>query len=413
MRILICCEFYAPSIGGVQKVMQEVAEHLVLRGHEISVATTALPERTGNQLNGVNIQQFDISGNRVRGLSGDVDRYRNFVLQGAFDAILVKAAQQWSFDALWEILPDIRCRKVHIPCGYSGLREPGYEHYFQQMPDILRKFDHLIFYANNYRDIDFARHNGCMHFSVIPNGASEIEFAAPPPLNIRGELSIPAHDFVFLTVGNPPFQKGHLEVTEAYEKIRLPFGSTLILNGSYAAGEDPGRWSMAVRTLNALKQLKRAILPPPAQRPKSFAGTISAIRRQTGKRVIIADLAREKLLAAFFTSNLFVFASRVEYSPLVLFESAAAGLPFLSVPAGNAEEIAQWTGGGRICPAEADGSGYIQADPAVLAREMQRLAQDPGLLLQLRNAGREGWKMNFTWKKIAAQYERILAGEQP
>ena len=95
--------------------------------------------------------------------------------------------------------------------------------------------------------------------------------------------------------------------------------------------------------------------------------------------------------------------------PLVLFEAAAAGLPFLSVPAGNAAEIAQWTGAGEICPADADEQGYIKTDPAVLAGHMERLAMDQQQLKQLGATGRQSWRERFTWEEIARQYERVLA----
>ena len=409
MRILICSEFYAPSVGGTQKVLQEISENLARLGHEVTVATSFMAERPYTELNGVKICQFKIAGNLVYGMQGEIEAYRHFVVAGDFDALLVKAAQQWVFDALLPVLHEIKYRKVHIPCGYSGLYQSEYKDYFQQMPSVLRQLDHLIFYATSYRDLPFAREHGIQHYSVIPNGASEFEFSMPPDVDIRGKLLIPEKNFVFLTVGNPPLPKGHFEVVQAYEKLRLPFGSTLILNGCYTAQENPFQWSISLQVLSALKQIKRKIFPPPLPRPKSFADTICAIRLQPGKRVIIADLSRQDLLAAFFEANLFVFASRVEYSPLVLFEAAAAGLPFLSVPAGNAAEIAQWTGAGEICPADADDQGYLRANPSVLAGHMERLAMDQQRLKQLGTTGRQSWRERFTWEEIARQYERVLA----
>ena len=109
-------------------------------------------------------------------------------------------------------------------------------------------------------------------------------------------------------------------------------------------------------------------------------------------------------------SDLFVFASIVEYSPLVLFEAVAAGRPFLSVPVGNAEEIARWTGGGVICPAAKDARGDTRVDPGVLAREMGRLLKDDELRTRLARTGKERWRRQFTWQAIAPRYEAILCG---
>ena len=55
MRILLACEFYEPSVGGVQEVMRQIAVRLVERGHRVTVATTHLPERTSSEIDGVRI----------------------------------------------------------------------------------------------------------------------------------------------------------------------------------------------------------------------------------------------------------------------------------------------------------------------------------------------------------------------
>ena len=61
----------------------------------------------------------------------------------------------------------------------------GYANYFRELPAILRQFDHLIFYASEYRDIRFARQHGLTDFSIIPNGASEVEFSITPDPSFR------------------------------------------------------------------------------------------------------------------------------------------------------------------------------------------------------------------------------------
>src|ERR1700761_8207499 len=177
MKLLFCCESYWPHRGGVQEVIRQIAERMAAAGHEVNVAVRAHPDRKMVDVhNGVRIHSFQVSGSLVAGIQGEVDRYREFVRDFDGDAILIKAAQQWSFDALWPVLDQIRARKVFIPCGFSGLYEPSFADYFRQMPAILCKFDHLIFYAEHYRDIDFVRENSIDTFSIIPNGASEIEF---------------------------------------------------------------------------------------------------------------------------------------------------------------------------------------------------------------------------------------------
>jgi glycosyltransferase involved in cell wall biosynthesis len=92
----------------------------------------------------------------------------------------------------------------------------------------------------------------------------------------------------------------------------------------------------------------------------------------------------------------------------VLFESAAAGTPFLSVPVGNSAEIARWTGAGVICSAFQDGKGYTKVDPEVLGEYWSRLVKDRAYLRQLGEAGKEKWAERFTWQNITDKYEEVF-----
>jgi glycosyltransferase involved in cell wall biosynthesis len=473
MRLLFCCEFYYPSVGGVQEVMRQVAERMVQFGHDVTVATTSLSNRTFKELNGVHIAEFNVVGNAVKGMKGEIDRYRAFVENIEADAILIKAAQQWTFDALWPVLHKIHARKVLIPCGFSGLYRPSFSEYFRQLPEILKLLDHLIFYATEYRDIEFVRAHGMRHFSVIPNGASEIEFASPRDQSFRLRHEIPGEAFVFLTVGSLTGTKGHLEATKAFAKLNTGGRpAILLLNGNlpvppFVAREpediesgfpaascmrqyifglshcinkivltthkisgkilqrvmlvkeimfEKGWSGVAELTSNIIARgLNKLTIPAISNIPIDFMSSLNYWIRKADsqfplKRVLLVDLPRPELIQAYKNADLFVFASNVEYSPLVLFESAAAGTPFLSVPVGNAEEIAEWTGCGIIVKAPIDKSGFTRANPRTLAAEMRKAMDSPRLLAELGRTGYERWQEHYTWAKICLQYEKVLAG---
>lgn len=423
MRILFVCQFYAPSVGGVQEVIRQIGERLAARGHRVTVATSRWPTRKFAALNGVRIEEFAVAGNAVAGLTGEVERYRSYVLRGEFDLIVIKAAQQWTFDALWPVLDRIPALKVFIPCGFSSLYEPAYTDYYRQMPAVLRQFDHLIFYASQYRDIDMALDHGLKNFSIIPNGASEKEFDVAADPSFRARHSIPERSLLFLTVGSFTGLKGHLEVAQAFSMLKLEAGehATLILNGN-AVPLGMGTWSGILRNLRrslricGLRGTLRKLIEKAGGRAgiPLFAGeTPLGIARRinqtcSDRRILLTDYPRPDLIQAYMTADLFVFASHVEYSPLVLFESAAAGTPFLTVPVGNAEEIACWTGGGVVCPAGRDAKGYTRVDPSELARFMSRLIHDEPLRKTLGATGRRNWREKFTWDAISREYEGVF-----
>lgn len=455
MRFLFCCEFYYPSVGGVQEVMRHIAERLVAWGHDVTVATTALADRDFDQHNGVKIIEFGVTGNLVRGLVGDLDHYREFVRTFPCDAIMIKAAQQWTFDALWPVLDQIKARKVFIPCGFSGLYEPTYAQYFEQLPDVLRKFDHLIFYAEQYRDVDFAREHGMQHFSILANGACEREFNVPRDPEFRRRNGIDEDSFVMLTVGSLTGVKGHRELAEAFARMSHSHRkATLILNGNepprpavdvqvaapdgvlrgkvrrvlVRLGHLAGRFfGLAFRSLGVLrregwggvKQRFAYLILRVAGKftPFFVVGAVKPLeywiekaQQSSRKQVLLTDFGRDELVQAYMNADLFVFASNIEYSPLVLFETVAAGTPFLSVPVGNAAEIARWTGAGMICPAPRDERGYTRVDPNVLGSAIKALMQKPDELRVMGELGRQIWSEKYTWAAITKRYEQILLG---
>lgn len=418
MRLLFCCEFYYPSRGGVQEVMRQIAEHLLKAGHQVTVATTRLAEREFAAYNGVALEEFTVSGNLVNGLTGEIQRYQEFLKTFPADAILINAAQQWTFDAALPVLGEISARKVCIPCGFSGLYWPEFRSYFEQMPEFLRKFDHLIFHAGSYRDVDFARQHNLSHYSIVPNGASEEEFLVPPRKNFRASLGIAEEDFLILTVGAPIAWKGHAELAAAFALLRTRrrLGSylrrlpvALILNGDWPP-EKPiatvDNSPSAARSGEDAGDNNGSEKRP----PQTIDEWIAAAHAQGRKKILKTSLSREDTVQAFLAADLFVFASNIEYSPLVLFEAAAAGTPFITVPVGNSPEIVQWTGGGVLCPAPVDEAGFTRVDPAVLAKSMETMIRDAPLRKRLGQAGRTSFREKFCWRLIAKSYEEILMG---
>lgn len=445
MKFLFCCEFYYPSVGGVQEVMKQIAERLVTFGHEVTIATTYLPNRDFSALNGVQVAQFSVKGNLVRGMHGEIERYRQFVRNFECDALLIKAAQQWTFDALWSDLEFIRARKIFIPCGFSGLHEEKYRAYFKYLPDVLRQFNALIFYADDYRDINFARENNIPNCKILSNGASEVEFQAPVDNKFREKFDIDQNEFLILIVGSLTGAKGHLELARAIS-IMPENGKkiALILNGNDPFPRDDVENSNSLSGVINLPALKAKLTGAKAEvgylagnflhplkvarriKKYFFGAPENLVQKNTtpyeqvlecvseinssssNKKAFLVDLSREDLIQAYFAANLFVFPSHIEYSPLVLFEAAASGTPFLTSNAGNAKEIIDWLGGGFSMDDKSNNEGYRIICPQMLADEIAVLINQTSLLEATGKKLQENWQSRFTWDVIARQYEKIL-----
>jgi glycosyltransferase involved in cell wall biosynthesis len=428
MKILFCVEFYYPSIGGAQEVVRQIAERLAASGHDVTVATSWLQQRSSDVINGVKVVGFKVSGNQVRGLSGEVDGFRDFIRKSDIDVLFFYAAQQWTFDAAWETFPDVRAKKVFVPCGYSGLYNRAYLEYFQKLPVILRQLDAVIYHAESYRDIDFARHNGLTNSIIIPNGAAAEEFSVDLDPEFRSSIEAKQDTQLLLTVGSATGLKGHLELARAF--ALADFGgreAMLIINGNqpHADGQRRSYWRRSrelVRTYGLgytfRHSVKMALFAAGWRGGNSIDMWVARVNagRYGKKRVLRVDMPRAQLVQCYLQSDLFVFASNVEYSPLVLYEACAAGLPYLTVPVGNTAEIVAWTGGGAMCDAPRDADGYTRAEPKVLAHAIKELLDDRARLSALGAKGKAASAARFNWANLSKEYEdlfRTLVQERP
>ncbi|MGD0781135.1 MAG: glycosyltransferase family 4 protein [Dehalococcoidales bacterium] len=417
MNILHTVQYYHPSVGGAQEVVRQVSEQLTLRGHTVTVATSFHPERSVFELNGVHIEQFNISGNAVQGFRGEVERYQDFLRHGNFDLMMNYAAQQWATDLVFPILGQIPYKKVLIPCGFSALYDPAYTSYFAGMPAVMRGYDHLIFHADRYRDTDFARQHGLTRWSIIPNGASRAEFEAADP-TFRQRYHIPADEPLMLTVGSHTGVKGHALVLEAFRRLKTERATLVII------GNADGRahwWSGFIRPV--LGSIKRGRFSEAAGQVFDAAlggigpaGCLSVCRARARwmnwlgggkKKVFLIDPPRAEVVGAYHAADLFVFGSNIEYSPLVLFEALASRTPFISLACGNAAEIAAWSGGGIVAPTIQKDQGFVDGNPTVLAQIVDDLLGDTVRRHALAEKGYHSWLERFTWEKLAKEYETL------
>lgn len=382
MKILHLVEFYYPSVGGAQEVVRHLSERMVRAGHDVTVATTKLPSRTSSEHNGVKIIEFDISGNEVNGIRGEREAYTSFLLQGKFDVIMSYAAQQWTADLLFTVLGRIKAKTVFVPCGYSALHDPAYADYFNRLPDILRKFDATIYLSDNYQDINFARQHKINNVHLIPNGADEAEYTQPlqPEEKTLIQNRFGLGGFVIMHVGNYTGEKGHRELLKMFRMLPVP-KATLVTAGVFRRHDGCfDEFEAGAHGVNMSKKL-------------------------LGKRVVMLDGAdRRTVVEAMKAADLFVFPSNIECSPLVLYETAAAGVPFVATTAGNSLEIAKWTGGGIIVKSHPQPNGRVKADLADLLWQTTRLAYHHKLRQSFGSMGHKNWLEKYTWEKLTNRY---------
>ena len=89
----------------------------------------------------------------------------------------------------------------------------------------------------------------------------------------------------------------------------------------------------------------------------------------------------------------FIFGSRIEYNPLVVFESMAAGIPFVSFDVGIIKEIIN-----------KDMLGFVSNDKFKISKYLNNLnSSNYNKYKIIKN-----FEKNFNWKIILKKYNRIF-----
>jgi glycosyltransferase involved in cell wall biosynthesis len=114
------------------------------------------------------------------------------------------------------------------------------------------------------------------------------------------------------------------------------------------------------------------------------------------------------VIEAFFAADLFLFPSTIECSPLVLFETAAAGTPFIATDVGNSREIAGWTGAGLIAPGRVHETGFTFVDVAKAAHLVEQLFHDADRRRAMGVRGRKAVLERYTWDRVVDRYEALF-----
>jgi glycosyltransferase involved in cell wall biosynthesis len=123
--------------------------------------------------------------------------------------------------------------------------------------------------------------------------------------------------------------------------------------------------------------------------------------------VLVKNLTREQTISAYLASDLFLFPSNIECSPLVLFECMASKTPFLTTNVGNSQEIIAWSNAGELLPTKNLKNGLSIANIKHSAVCLENIYAQPDLRESMKKNGFDAFNEKFSWKKISNAYEEL------
>jgi glycosyltransferase involved in cell wall biosynthesis len=367
MKILHTVQRYSPDVGGSEEVIKQVSEYLAAFGHEVTVATSATPARTTSGLNGVEIKEFSCSGNIVEGIKGDGKAFTDYVRSSNFDIMLNYAAQIWSTDLIFDILPVLTCKKVFVPCGYSRLRDPQFQSYYQKMPAILQQYDAVLYHSGSYIDKQFADEHKISNSIVIPNSTGLHDFQEVERGAFRKRHNLGTKVLV-LNVSNHSWLKGHDFFWHCTPELKRLGCISVLIGNSYSSG--PKKWLKECYSYCRYNAIMNGALN-------------------------LEDYSRQHTIEAFTDADIFLFGSKVECAPLVMYEAFASKTLFITLDCGNVKDYQD-----IVCLVKSEGE----------AMEIIRNYVDhPDAYKDRVEKGYKLFLSELNWEAIARRYERLYS----
>lgn len=358
MHVLYTVHRFWPAVGGTELALMDLAQEITKLGHKVTIATSDEPGSPEREVvKGIDVRRFAMR--RAGKFRFPPKDYVRFVLDGPWDVVHVKGQRVWSSDYLFNAVPKIRQPKVFTAHGFHQwhmYRHDPFElwYYRSFIPSSLNKFDRVIALTGNEVDEMIQFGVDPQRIVHIPDGVNLTEYERAPP---------------------PGFRKKH-GVTKRHMLL-------------YAGGfYDNKRVDFLIR---AVAKMKTQDLELVVVGKDSSGGPMRAEGERLAKELgapvrVLGQIPREELVQAFFEADLFLLGAKFEGFGIVLLETMAAGVPFVSTPAGAAPDLAE-LGGGRIA-----------RTPEEMARKADALLADPGLRSRMGAMGREAaMKQTISW----------------
>jgi len=310
VKILITTEQYYPIKSGVSSVVTAIAEELYRNGHEVYVAT-GFENRNNLTNNGVNIIEFKVYGGFGNFYRGEVDKYKDFILNFDCDILINECVQTWTTDLILKYLPLMKAQKFLHSHGFSLLsyrtKNPwAYiksKFYYYFLHKFLKSYDHIFLLHNKTVETQYLNKYGVDTFSYLPNGVNS-EF-------LVDDSKVQSKDKYLINISNYYPMKNQEFLLEAFYKSKTNY--KLILIGS----------STLKNYLEKLKELK-----------------VEFDLKYGAKNVeFLLNISRDETIKYLECATLFLHSSELEVFPMVIVESMAKKVPYVSTDVGNVSTL--------------------------------------------------------------------------
>jgi glycosyltransferase involved in cell wall biosynthesis len=372
MKILIINSEYPPIGGGAGNASANIARCLAALNHEVTVLTTRFDAHPKIETCGHGLTIHRIDALRSRQDRSNALEQISFIVSASFWTLgwvrrnkpnatlaffgMPSGAIAWLLKKIHRIPYVVSLRGGDVP----GFRPYDFKIMHKLIGPLLRVIWHdasaVIANSNGLRDLALA-FDSAIEIPIIPNGVdgnqytAEIRAWSPPRL---------------FSVGRIVHQKGFdLGLRALAQLTGLDWEWSI-------AGDGP--------QLEPLKSLAREL---------GISARVKFLGWQSGK----------ELSQCYHQANLFLFPSRHEGMPNAVLEAMSSGLPVVATRIAGSEELVVDGITGLLTPSESVDE---------LRDALRKILTDSTLREKMGIASRLRVEQNYTWQKVAGQYQSLL-----
>lgn len=363
LRVAIAVNHFFPSIGGAEKVTETIAEFLS-KYHNVVVFTRRTSDRTKRKIP-YTITEY---------VPGDFATFERRLSNYKPDVVLI-------YSDVFDFFRQLAIRQnpfklILALCGANWLY--SHPNYVNLILRNITNIHRIICHSTRERDYKICSHDYVAPKTVIiPNGIWLNEFDGESKTKKELNPKIADKKWI-LNVSNFFPGKGQEHLIRIL--ANLPDKDFVYLQIASDIKFDIGeilehKWKKASVSL------------------KKSGVTVKLLK----------NISREDVISYFKNSNVFAFTSEKEVAPLVLLESMASSLPWISTNVGNAQDLE----GGINITALKDSRFHSVFDERVMklfCEGIQKLLNTP----KIAESGRRQIERELNWDRILPEYLNVI-----
>ena len=363
-KVLLLCDYFWPSIGGVEVFIEELGIQLQKEGYLIEVACRRLDDRHDYKHSGMIIHEFNILKSSLNTeLKDEIKKCRELILNGNYKSVIVLSQPDNWIGKVIHDLPVNRPQIIMIPSiSANNLIEWADNGFGENINNILKSADRIVTVSENGYDKTFLDKINIPNIFIphsVEKDVADIDF--------RNEYGLDRSLPLLVMVANFWPVKNHDSLLE-------------ILS------HNNGEWQIV-------------IIGKKIDSEKLFYDKVSKLAERDKRVRVLGALERNIAAAAIRDADILLVPSKAESAgPLVILQAMSFGTPWIATPSCNAVKD---EAGGLIVPVDE------------FPKAIESIINNKEIRNELTFLGKKHWEQSFRWNKSLPLFISLIEGQEP